>query len=85
MHGEIEQVSSTDAQLCVSLLDSQEIQESDFPGQSILMIDYDCIGADFLVIQSFLDMLDSEHEDFVVHDSSLTRHLELSACSEVAQ
>lgn len=27
MHGEIEQVSSTDAQLCVSLVDSQEIQE----------------------------------------------------------
>ena len=30
-------------------------------------------------------MLDSEHEDFVVQDSSLTRHLELPACSEVAQ
>ena len=49
------------------------------------MTDYDCIGADFLVMQSFLDMLDSEHEDFVVQDLSLTRHLELSACSEVAQ
>ena len=58
----------------MSLVDSQEIQEVDLPGQSVLMTDYDCIGADFLVMQSFLDMLDSEHEDFVVQDSSLTRH-----------
>ena len=63
---ESEKVGSEDAQLCVSLVDSQEIQEADFLGQSVSMTDYDCIGADFLVMQSFLDMLDSEHEDFVV-------------------
>ena len=33
------------------------------------MTDYDCIGADFLVMQSFLDMLDSEHEDASSVDS----------------
>ena len=80
---ESEQVGSEDAQLCVSLVDSQEIHEADLPGQSVLMTDYDCIGADFSVMQSFLDMLNSEHEDFVVQD--LSRHLELLACSEVAQ
>ena len=53
----------------MSLVDSQEIQEANFPGPSILMTDYDCIGADFLVMQSFLDMLDSEHEDASSVDS----------------
>ena len=62
------------------LVDSHEIQEADLSGQPTSMTDYDCIGADFLVMQSFLDMLDSKHEDFVVQDSSLTRHLELTAC-----
>ena len=45
---------------------SSETQQTWLSG---LMMDYDCIGADFLVMQSFLDMLDSEHEDASSVDS----------------
>lgn len=55
--------------MCVSYGQSREIQDADLPGQLVSMTDYDCIGASFSVMQSFLDMLDSEHEDFVVQDS----------------
>ena len=50
MHGEIEQVSSTDAQLCVSLADDQEIQKADLPSQSVSTTDSDCIGVDSSVM-----------------------------------
>ena len=47
---ESEQVGSKEVQLCVSLVDSQEIQEVDFPSQSISMTDSDYIGVDSLVM-----------------------------------
>ena len=80
MQREIEQVSSTDAQLCVSLADDQEIQEADLPSQSVLTTDSDCIGADSSVMQSHLLMLTSIQclDDI---DDMLVRDILIDACT----
>ena len=77
MHGEIEQVSSTDAQIRVSLADSQEIQEADLPSQSV---SDDCIGADSSVMQSHLLMPTSIQCLDDINDM-LVRDIHIDACT----
>ena len=63
----------------MSLVDSQEIQEADLPGQAVLMTDSDCIGADSLVMQSHLLMPTSDQflDDI---DDMLVRDIQIDAC-----
>ena len=70
MHGELEQVSSSE---------TQQIQSSCWQW---MVADEAEMSA---ILQSFLTMLDSEHGDLVVQDMSSSRHLEQLACSEVAR